>query len=119
MRLYEVNPDHIISKNIRTSYYYFFTLNEIYWRISMGIDMKQELDLWKSSLQNESKEIKVLAKKLIKRIMLKKFRILLVQFCKKSYFISPFLNFIRNIINTNKGTKYISIEDFYNNEIIK
>jgi glycosyltransferase involved in cell wall biosynthesis len=119
MRLYDVNPDNIIPRSIRTSYYYFKTQNEIFWRISMGIDMKRELDLWKLSLKSESKEIRKLTEKLSKKMIFKKYNILLIQFCKKSSFISPFLNFIKTRINSKKGIKYMSIDDFYNNEIIK
>jgi glycosyltransferase involved in cell wall biosynthesis len=119
MRLYEVNPDNIIPRNIRTSHYYFKTLNEIFWRISMGIDMKRELDLWKFSLKSESKEIRKLTEKLSKKMIFKKYKILSIQFCKQSSFISPLFNFVKTRINSQKGTKYISIDDFYNNEIIK
>ena len=95
------------------------TQNEIFWRIRMGIDMKRELDLWKLSLKSESKEIRKLTEKLSKKMIFKNYKILLIQFCKKSSFISPFLNFIKTRINSKKGIKYMSIDDLYNNEIIK
>ena len=115
LSLYNKNPDELVPRNIRISYYYFYTLNEIYWRISMGVDMKEELRLWKSALQRESVEISSSTSKLIKLLVFKKHKILLKQFCKKSFLISPFFNLIRSIIHANKGKRYNSINELFHN----
>ena len=115
LSLYNKNPDELVPRNIRISYYYFYTLNEIYWRISMGVDMKEELRLWKSALKKESVEIRSSVSKLIKSLVFKKHKILLIQFCKKSFLISPFLNLIRSIIHANKGKRYNSINELVHN----
>ena len=115
LSLYNKNPDELVPRNIRISYYYFYTLNEIYWRISMGVDMKEELRLWKSALRKESVEIRSLASKLIKLLMFKKYKILLIQFCKRSFLISPLFNFIRSIIHANKGKRYNSLNELFHN----
>ena len=115
LSLYNKNPDELVPRNIRTSCYYFYTLNEIYWRISMGVDMKEELRLWKSTLKQESVEIRSSAGKLIKLLVFKKHKILLIQFCKRSFLISPFINLIRSIIHANKGKRYNSITELFHN----
>ena len=111
--LYNINPDDLMPRNTRISHYYFYTYNEIYWRISMGVDMKEELSLWKSSLKKESIEIKSSTNKLIKSLVLKKYKILLLQFCKRSALIFIILNKIRFKIYRNQGKCFNSISELF------
>ena len=57
LKIFKINPNKYLKLQDRILFYYLRTLDEIYWRKSMGVDMSNEILLWNNSLKTQTNEI--------------------------------------------------------------
>ena len=111
LKIHDVNPENYATLDERLISYYCRTLDEIYWRIKMGVNMNDEYACWKQSLLNEKQSIQKKVNEYLISLRFQIIKIYLTNFIKSLPGISNLIFAIRNYIKLRKGIKFQSLEE--------
>jgi glycosyltransferase involved in cell wall biosynthesis len=118
LKIHNIDASDYESLNERIAHYYCRTLDEIFWRISMGVNMSEEMLMWKKTLSKEPLVIHNFVKKYSRALFFKKNKIYFLIFLKSIPLVSTALIFIRNKLKESRGTKYKNVEELLLHEKI-
>ena len=110
LKIFKINPDKYLNLQDRILFYYLRTLDEIYWRISMGVDMSNEILLWNDSLKTQTNEIQQKVKKYKYSRRYRNARIHFNNFIKSIPVVSILIIAIRDFLKKLNGKKFNSIQ---------
>jgi|SaaInlLV_10m_DNA_3_1039740.scaffolds.fasta_scaffold09508_2 glycosyltransferase involved in cell wall biosynthesis len=113
LKLHKVDPDIYLDREKRVVTYYHYTFKEILWRMSMGIEMKNEMKSWDDAFFRESFKVKI---KVYKRNSSLYFYNLIsrIKFVVKNadnIFLDKLLSNYRTVKYTNIGVRYKDINE--------
>ena len=111
LKMHDVDPQIYATLDERLISYYCRTLDEIYWRVKMGVNMNDEQACWRDGLFKEKQTIQKKVNEYLISIRLQIIKIYLINFVKSLPGISWVLLAIRNYIKLQKGTKFLSLKD--------
>tara|TARA_B110000003_G_scaffold256930_1_gene274841 strand:+ start:27428 stop:28609 length:1182 start_codon:yes stop_codon:yes gene_type:complete len=110
LEIHNVDAKNFVDLDVRLISYYCRTLDEIYWRSSMGVDMKNEKLCWDQALLEENKSIYAAVYQYKKEQQFKKIRMQVTSLVKSIPIISRALVALRNYIKVRKGMRYTSLQ---------
>lgn len=111
LKIFDVNPETYATLDERVISYYCRTLDEIYWRIKMGVNMNDEYACWKESLLNEKQPTQKKVNEYLISLRFQIIKIYLTNFIKSLPGISNVILAIRNYIKLRKGIKFQCLEE--------
>ncbi len=107
--LYKVNPNIYLKQEERIASYYHQTFKEILWRKSMGITMKNEINLWNHAFYKENSEIQKNVTSKNNSLLFYKASSGARYMIKKNIILNKLLSIYRMIKYKNIGVKYPSL----------
>ncbi len=111
LKIYDVDPEIYVTLHERIISYYCRTFDEIYWRISMGVNMKHEQACWREALLQEKQCIQKKVQEYCHSMRFQVAKISAINFIKLLPGISYIVLAARNYIKLRKGTKFLSLEE--------
>jgi glycosyltransferase involved in cell wall biosynthesis len=112
---YKLNADTLLNQDQRHVNYYVYTYLEIIFRVNMGVNMDEELKLWRDSLYGEDSIITKPVNKVTRKLVFRFYFIRLKRFLLNNSFIAIPIHALGDKLFRNHAQVFNSIEDCLDN----
>jgi len=112
---YKLNADTLLNQNQRHVNYYVYTYLEIIFRVNMGVNMDEELKLWRHSLSDEDSKIKDPVYKVTRKLVFRFLYIRLKKILLSNSIIATLIHALGDKVFRNHAQVFNSIEDCLDN----
>ncbi|MDB9865461.1 glycosyltransferase [Candidatus Thioglobus sp.] len=112
---YKLNADTLLNQDQRHVNYYVYTYLEIIFRVNMGVNMDEELKLWRDSLYSEDSIITEPVYKVTRKLVFRFYYIRLKRFLLNNSFIATLIHALGDKLFRNHAQVFNSIEDCLDN----
>jgi len=112
---YKLNADTLLNQNQRHVNYYVYTYLEIIFRVNMGVNMDEELKLWRHSLSDEDSKIKDPVYKVTRKLVFRFLYIRLKKILLSNSIIVTLIHALGDKVFRNHAQVFNSIEDCLDN----